>query len=291
MVEEAASPKPTSDATSQKPKVDHAKLRPRTPRGGLGCLPWMAGAAMLAAIVFLLYERFRNAEEPPPPPKKTYTVAAADFYLAYLESVELVAKGKSLFHQGRRRLGENPETLPESLPATPGGGENTPAFRAAERFALALEQIDHAEELLKTDTMGLKPHERDCRDLLLENLDKYRGAVKIFNEYAKAQYQGSEAKAEKFALSDGMAKWEMAETLMSKHLEEGCRGEFFIYVQDQKHEFRRRAFEAYRSFYGDGFEEKSTVFSLLMRYQGAVEPLPSPSAVSPPTKVFLRSPE
>jgi len=276
----------TSPEASPQSRVRQKKPEAARRGGGRGCIAWIAGAVILALVGYALYARFRE-EEPPPPPRKTFTVAASDFYLAYLESVESVAKAKALFYRGRGLLGGKAETLPESA----GSQEASPLFQAAESFALAMEQIEHAEDLLKTDTVGLKPHERECRELLRENLEKYRAAVKIFNEYAKAQYQESEAKAEKFALSDGNAKWTMAETLMSKYLGEGCQGEFFIHVQDQKPEFRRRAMQAYRDFYGDGFEGQRTMFSLLMAYPGPPEGPPLPSPASIPTKVFQRSSE
>ena len=264
------------------------KHRRKIVGAGLGCFPWIAIAIALAVTGYLIYQA-KYRDKPPEPYKKTYTVAAFSFYQAYQESVEALARAKISFAQGRALLGGTAETLPETASAETRAA--SPLFRAAEHFALAMEQIEHAREILKTDSVGLKPHEKICQETLEDILKKYQEAVKIFNEYAKAQYQGSEAKSEKFALSDGNAKWDMADALMTKALAEGCEGDFFAHVKEQKPEFRRKVFESYRDFYGAGFEEQRLRFISLLGYTPPPETLPSPAPGSPPTKVFINTPD
>ena len=263
-------------------------LKRKTKHAGLGCFPWLAIAIALTVTGYLIYQQ-KYLDKPPTPTKKTYTVAAFNFYQAFQESVEALARAKISFAKGRALLGGNAETLPESASAQTQAA--SPLFKAAEHFALAMEQIEHGEDLLKTDSVGLKPHERLCRDSLEDIFKKYQEAVKIFNEYAKAQYQGSEAKSEKFALSDGNAKWDMADALMTKAMMDGCEGDFFLHVQEQKPEFRRKVYESYRAFYGAGFEQQRLKFSALLGYSGSPETLPSPVPGSPPTKVFINTPD
>lgn len=281
-----------AEPIEQPPASGNASPSGKKPKGkvgsGLGCFPWIAIAMALAVTGYLIYQQ-NYQDKPPEPVKKTYTVAAFNFYQAYQESVESLARAKLSFAQGLALLGGTAETLPET--ATTETRAASPLFRAAEHFALAMEQIEHARDLLKTDSVGLKPHEKVCRESLEDILKKYQEAVKIFNEYAKAQYQGSAAKSEKFALSDGNAKWDMADALMTKALAEGCEGDFFTHVQEQKPEFRRKVFESYRDFYGAGFEVQRLKFTALLGYSGPAETLPSPAPGSPPTKVFIQTPK
>ncbi|MCE9623945.1 MAG: hypothetical protein K8R69_00605, partial [Deltaproteobacteria bacterium] len=76
------------------------------------------------------------------------------------------------------------------------------------------------------------------------------------------------AKSEKFALSDGAAKWEMADTLMAELLHDGCKGQYFMWVKRQKIEVRDEAFDDYRQIYGSKFEVQREDFSRLMDASG-----------------------
>ena len=263
-------------------KVPHAMGKePKGIPGGL-----IAILVLLGAVVFGLLLRYHSCKGPPPAPNTAVTTATDDFFQAYQKSVDHLVSARDLFFQGRSLIGGKAETLPES-PETAESRPKSPFFRSAENFALATENLDHAEKLFSPDTTSLNSDEDRCRENLVDAIKRYRDAVRIFNQYAKAQYEGEDTKSEKIALSDGAAKWEMAETLMSDLLRDGCKGRYFIWVQKQPPILRGAAFAGYRAFYGPKFEAQRADFSRFMNYsEDSVPPTPE----SYPTKIFYNRP-
>jgi len=278
--------KKESPATERE-KSEEEEESPATDRKPLWIVAGILSVVILGIVILLTIRHCDRVKEVPSPQKKTFVMGSVKFYQDYLESMGSLNKGKALFSRGRALMGNSPETLPESAEETASA---SPLFRAAESFALAIEQIEHAEDLMKSDLPDIPAEDHDCRDALADNFKKYGQAIRIFNEYTKARYQGDIAKTEKFALSDGTAKWTMAETLMAKYYSEGCKGRFFGFVREQSDDFRRKVFEAYRDFFGDDFKRRSATLSLLIGYLPVAESRPAESSSPSPSRMSTPAP-
>ncbi|HKY64637.1 MAG TPA: hypothetical protein VJR29_14625 [bacterium] len=217
-----------------------------------GALLWIFVALVVAATAYFLYRCQKKDPGPHPPPKITINVNDESFYKAFLSSLDFLSRAKAAFYQGQKWMTGVPESLPEttSTETLP----QSPLFKAATQFALALEQFKYAEDLIKSNEGGpIKTELNVCRTQYLEALDKYQSTAKLYNEHAKAKYQEENDKLEKFALSDANANWALGERLMSDFLVKGCDGDLFRYLKEQTPEMRGKVLGQYQNFLGSDY--------------------------------------
>ena len=101
---------------------------------------------VLIAILVAFYRCGKKDPPPKPAPKITVNVNDEGFYKAFLSSLDFLSKAKGAFYQGKKWLGGIAESQPETAPAE--SMPQSPTFKAATQFALALEQFNYAEDLI-----------------------------------------------------------------------------------------------------------------------------------------------
>lgn len=285
----ASDRQPSGEKPSSRPPDDS---RPRKEKGEGGggrkdqksskLVFWIILAMVALAFLFAVYRCQKKDPPPKPPAKMTISTNDESFYKAYLTSLDFLSKAKGAFYQGKKWLGGTAESQPESTSAE--SLPESPVFQSATQFALALEQFKYAEDLIKNSEAGrAKPELSICRSQYLEALDKYQSTARLYNDYAKAKYQGNNDQLEKFALSDANARWALAEKLMNDFLVKGCDGAIFRYLKDQTPEMRSLVLGQYRNFLGDNY----------VNYQAQLESqlgvvaghnTPAPSEIPAPTQ-------
>ena len=242
---------------------------------------WILLALVLSVLTFILYRCQKEDAPQRPPAKMTVNINDESFYKAFITSMDFLSRGKSAFYEGQKWMSGVPESLPET--ASTETLPQSPVFKAATQFALALEQFKYAEDLIKSSDGGpVKTELTACRAQYLEALDKYQSTAKLYNDHAKAKYQENNDKLEKFALSDANARWALAEKLMSDFLVKGCEGDIFYYLKDQSPEMRGKVLAQYRDFLGTEYPKYQVQLEGELGVTAA-NPSPQPTSVPAPS--------
>lgn len=225
----------------------------------------------LAFIILLIIQQFKK-EPPvnPPPPVSDVNVEASFFNIISGEIAELNRARYYFRAAGMLRLANESTGMPESARYQP----------VAENYAKALEHFKHVkkvmEEAPRIDNASAAP----CRKAFAEIADRYATSADIFNEYAKNLNKDETDRAERAPLTDAQAKYEIADQLMSAFLMEGCKGEYFKFIQGRSEAEKKQAYSNYQNFYGDRFPAiQSTIQNYFAYTSKPVVPTASPTTL------------
>lgn len=191
---------------------------------------------------------------------------SAEFFRIIIKEIQETDLARYYFGEARKIILSNESS---------GNFEAERYLPAAENFARSLERFKHTRQVIE----GL-PHlenekSRSCKNNFSEILEKYIDATNIFNEYAKDLSQKKLEEAQHEPLTDGKAKYEIADQLMSAFLLEGCKGSFFVFLKTASFEDKRLSFVAYKSFYQEKFPSFQYIIEWLMNYKSPPESLPT----------------
>lgn len=225
----------------------------------------------LAFVIILIIQQFKK-EPPvnPPPPVSDVNVEASFFNIISGEIAELNRARYYFRAAGMLRLANESTGMPESARYQP----------VAENYAKALEHFKHVkkvmEEAPRIDNASAAP----CRKAFAEIADRYATSADIFNEYAKNLNKDETDRAERAPLTDAQAKYEIADQLMSAFLMEGCKGEYFKFIQGRSEAEKKQAYSNYQNFYGDRFPAiQSTIQNYFAYTSKPVVPTASPTTL------------
>lgn len=273
--------KTPSDAKERAEEAKSDKIAAEAQKS-LKSLPILFPILFAALILGYYIFHARTPKEPPPAPKMS--TDADHMFSSFDDAIDFVVQGKALFQAGQELSnGKTPTTVVASpMAAESQPGEDNAMFKAAENYSLSLEHFKEAKKILDREVSGNKPDVyQECRKRFMDDIDQYAEAVKIFNERSKAILKQNEQAAAKYALSDGMAKIEIADKLMSDFLFEGCEQHYFNYASKQSPEIKKKLYGNYQAFFGSRFETIRPALNNLLGLAGSAAPLPSAMPVSP----------
>lgn len=199
------------------------------------------------------------------PPATVQNSDSSEFFRIIIKEIQETDLARYHFGEARKIILSNESS---------GNFDAEQYFPAAENFARSLERFKHTRQVIEGLTHLENEKSKSCKNNLAEILEKYIDATNIFNEYAKDLSQGKLEQAQHVPLTDGKAKYEIADQLMSAFLLDGCKGSFFTFLKTAAYEDKRLAFVAYKSFYQEKFPSFQYIIESLMNYKTPPESLP-----------------